>query len=372
MKAAATTLLLCVAGLLALGMVMLYSASMSDPGSHCLVLQMIWGSAGLAGLLVAGSMDYRLLKKFAWAIYGLALVLLPLVFVPHVGKYVKGAWRWISVGPVTFQPSELAKLALIVAVAWYAERNQRKMAEWKKGVVIPCLFIAPILALIFREPDRGTTILMAAVTGIILLIAGVRWKYLAIPAAAGVVGLAFSLLFDPMRIRRIFAWLYLDEHKLDSGWQAYQARLAFGAGGWFGLGLGNSREKLGFLPEPTTDFILPIIGEELGLIATLLVLTAFLVLVLCGAYISFRASDTFGMLLGCGITFLIGLQVCINIGVVTSVIPNKGLPLPFISYGGSNLVLMMTLIGLLISIARRGRVVESAPAAGLEAIPQMA
>jgi len=156
-----------------------------------------------------------------------------------------------------------------------------------------------------------------------------------------------------MRTKRIFAWLYLEDYKTGIGYQAYQARLALGTGGWTGLGLGNSREKLGFLPEHNTDFIFSIIGEELGVVATLLVVVAFVVLVICGIYIAYRASDSFGLLLGAGVTFLIGLQAFINIGVVTSALPNKGLPLPFISRGGSNLFLLLLCVGLLLSVAYR-------------------
>jgi cell division protein FtsW len=372
MKVATTTLLLCVASLLALGIVILYSSSMADKGTHYLLMQVIWAAIGLAGLLTAGSLDYRLLKKFSWVVYAVAVVLLVLVLIPHIGRLVNGARRWFSFGPMRFEPSELGKVALIIAVAWYGDRYQRKMGDWKRGILFPTLFIGVLLGLTFKEPDRGTTILMAAVAGMMLVIAGVQWKFIAIPAFSGIGLLALSLCFDPMRVKRIFAWLYLDEHKMDIGYQAYQARLAFGAGGWWGLGLGNSREKLGFLPEHNTDFILPIVGEELGLVTTLLVVLAFVLIVVCGAYISFRASDTFGMLLGSGITFLIGLQAFINIGVVTSVLPNKGLPLPFISYGGSNLVMMMACIGLLVSVARRGRAVATAPSAALEPMPQMA
>jgi cell division protein FtsW len=193
----------------------------------------------------------------------------------------------------------------------------------------------------------------------VLLVAGVRWKHFVPPILAGAAALAISLWNDPMRMRRIFSWLNLEEHKSGAGYQAYQAMLALGSGGWTGLGLGDSRQKLGFVPEHYTDFILAIIGEELGLIATLLVVVAFVVIVVCGVYIASRAQDTFGLLLGAGISFLVGLQAAINIGVVTSALPNKGLPLPFISYGGSNLVTMLTCIGLLLSIARQVRTADN-------------
>ncbi len=371
MKVATTTLLLCVACLLALSIVMLYSSSMADKGTHYLQKQIIWAVLGTVGLLCGASLDYRMLKKVVWVIFGVTAVLLVLVIVMNLHNKTNGARRWFHVGPVEFQPSELAKLALIMAVAWYGDRYQRQMKTFKKGILFPSMFIGLILGLIFIEPDRGTTILMATVTGTMLIVAGVQWKYITIPSLTGIGLLAISLCFDPMRIRRIFAWLYLDEHKKDIGYQAYQAKLAFVQGGLKGVGLGDSREKLGFLPEHNTDFILPIVGEELGLIATLLVVLGFLLIVICGVYISYRASDTFGFLLGTGITFLIGLQAFINIGVVTSVLPNKGLPLPFISYGGSSLLMMLTCVGLLVSVARRARGIETVPAASLEPSPQM-
>jgi cell division protein FtsW len=207
---------------------------------------------------------------------------------------------------------------------------------------------------------------MGVVSLTMLIVAGVRWTYIVPPAFAALVALAFSLARDPMRARRIFSWLYPEEHKSDVGYQAYQATIALGAGGWTGLGLGNGRQKLGFVPEHHTDFILSIIGEELGLVATLLVVIAFVAIVLAGICIAINARDTFGLLLGSGISFLIGYQAFINIGVVTSALPNKGLALPFISYGGSNLLIMLTSVGILLSIARRSRAPESIPARAAE------
>lgn len=353
MRIAVTVLIICVAALLSLGMVMLYSSSMSQVGARYLVQQVIWCVLGLAGGLIAAWMDYRVLRKLVWPLFGLAVALLVAVFVPHVGHASHGARRWIGLPGFQFQSSEAAKLILIVVVAWYGERFQRQMPTFKKGVVIPGVFIGVILGLIFVEPDRGATILLAAVVGIMLLVAGVRWHYILAPVLIASAALGFSLWRDPMRSARIYSWLHLEQTKLTTGHQAYQAMLAFGAGGWTGRGLGNGRQKLGFVPEDHTDFILPIIGEELGAIATLGVVLAFVVLIGCGLYIAWNARDSFGLLLAVGLTFLIGLQAAINVGVVTSSLPNKGLPLPFISYGGSNLVALLLAIGLLISIARR-------------------
>jgi cell division protein FtsW len=358
MKVAVTVLTFCVAALLALGMVMLYSSSMTQVGARFLIMQLVWCALGLGLCLAAVSFDYRLLKKIAWPLLAFALLLLVLVLVPQIGRKINGARRWFDFGGVRFQPSELGKIALIIFLAWYGEHFQRQMPTFKRGILIPGIIIGLTLGLIFIEPDRGTTILLATVSGGVLLVAGVRWKLFVPPIVLLVAGLAYSISNDPLRMKRIFSWLYLEENREGVGYQAYQAMLALGSGGWTGLGLGNGRQKLGFVPEHHTDFILSIIGEELGLIATLLIVMAFLAIVLCGFYIACRSRDTFGFLLGIGVSLLIGLQAMINIGVVTSALPNKGLPLPFISYGGSNLLAMLTCVGLLLSIARRAHVRE--------------
>src|SRR6266481_3969548 len=360
MKAAVTMLVFCVAALLALGMVMLYSSSMGQAGARFLLMQLVWCAIGLGLCLAATLIDYRWLKKFAWPLFGLAVALLVLVLVPPIGLKVNGARRWLHAGTVRFQASELAKLALIIALAWHGEHFQRQMPTWKRGIMIPAAFIGVILALVFIEPDRGTTILLGSVSAAMLIIAWVRWMYIVPPVALSLAGLGVSLARDPMRARRIFSWLDLEAHKSGVGYQAYQAMIALGAGGWTGLGLGNGRQKMGFVPENHTDFIFSIIGEELGVITTLLVVIGFVGVIVCGIYIALNAKDTFGMLLGSGITFLIGLQAFINIGVVTSALPNKGLPLPFISYGGSNLLMMLVAVGILFSIARQSRAREDA------------
>jgi cell division protein FtsW len=354
MKVAVTTLAFCIAALLALGLVMLYSSSMTQVGAHYLMLQLIWCAFGFVLCVLATALDYQWLKKLAPLMFILALVLLALVFVPHLGRKINGAHRWIKIG-LTVQPSEFAKLALVILLAWYGDRSQRQMQTWKHGVVFSGIPIALVLGLIFVEPDRGTAMLLAAVSGAMLLLAGVRWKHVLIPAFVGVAGLAFSLLLDPMRLKRILGWWNLEQHKEGVGYQAYQAMVALGSGGWTGLGLGNGRQKLGFVPEHHTDFIFSIIGEELGLITTLLVVLAFVIIGICGIYLALNARDTFGFLLAAGVTFLIGLQAAINIGVVTSALPCKGLPLPFISYGGSNLLAMLMGVGLLFNVARNAR-----------------
>lgn len=356
MKVAVTILAFCVTSLLAVGLVMLYSSSMTQVGAQYLMQQLIWCAFGLVLCVTAASVNYQWFRKIVWPLFLLALILLVLVLLPlphGITRKINGAHRWFILPGMRLQPSELGKIALIFALAWYGDRCQRRMHTFKWGIVVPVFLIGAMLGLIFIEPDRGTTILLAAVSGAMLLLAGVQWKFIVPPVVLAAAGLAVSILHDPMRLRRIFSWLDLEEHKNGVGYQAYQAMIALGSGGWTGLGLGNGRQKLGFVPEHHTDFIFSIIGEELGLVATLLIIVAFVVIALCGIYIALRARDTFGMLLAAGITLLISLQAAINIGVVTSALPNKGLPLPFISYGGSNLLAMLTCVGILFSIARQ-------------------
>lgn len=356
MKIATTTLFFCVAALLALGMVMLFSASTGQPQAGYLVMQPIWCGIGLLACLLAASLDYRWLKKspwIPWTLLVVSVVLLVLILVPGIKTKTNGASRWLHLGKrFAMQPSELAKLALIIALAYYGERYQRKMPGFLHGIVVPGLMVGTVLGLVFMEPDVGTALLLGAVSSVMLVVAGIRWRYFLPPLCLVVVALGLFLWNNPMRSGRIYSWLHLEETKLDKGHQAYQAMVALGSGGVGGVGLGDGRQKLGFVPEHHTDFILSVIGEELGLVATLLVLLAYMAIAICGVYIAYNARDSFGMLIASGITFLIGFQAIINIGVVTSALPNKGLSLPFISYGGSNLVVMLAGIGLLLNIAR--------------------
>jgi cell division protein FtsW len=377
MKLATSSLIFCVAVLVGLGLVMLYSSSMNMEevqrsaikaatqtggsvtpkptvavGAQYLLSQLVWLCFGLIGCVVAARVDYRRWKKISPYLLVVSFVLLVLVFAPKIGIGRKGAHRWIGLpGLPHFQPSELAKLSLILFLAAYGERYQRQMASFRQGLVIPGFVIAIVLSVIFIEPDRGCTILLALVSAVILVVAGARLIYLVPPVVALAVGLGISFMHDPMRLRRIMAWIHPEQSKEGAGYQAYQAMIALGSGGWTGLGLGNGRQKLGFVPEHHTDFIFSIIGEELGLIATLGVVLLFIGFVISGIYIARRSSDTFGLLLGTGITFMIGVQAFINMGVVTSLLPNKGMPLPFISYGGSNLLLLLIAVGLLLSIS---------------------
>jgi cell division protein FtsW len=360
MKLAVTILAFCVAALLALGMVMLYSSSSPQKGAYYLNMQLLWCGLGLTACLVMALLDYRRWKRFAWPLLVLAVGLLTLVLIPipHLTDLRHGARRWLSFHQISFQPSELAKLALIMTLAWYGERYQRQMPKFRRGILVPGLFIAAVVGLIFVEPDVGNAMLLGSVSGIMLLIAGIRLRYFIPPMLLATLAVGLFLYHNQMRSQRIYSWLHVEETKKEKGLQAYYSMIAFGSGGITGKGLGDGRQKRGWVPEHHTDFILSIIGEELGLIATLLVVSAFLAIMLCGMFIAARACDPFGFLLGSGLTSLISLQAAINIGVVTSALPNKGMPLPFISYGGSNLLLVLVCAGLLFSIARQARVPE--------------
>jgi len=361
MKVATSLLLFAVLGLVVLGIVMLVSASTGQQEARYLVMQPIWAGVGLVALGAGAWFDYRWVRKFWWVLLVVAIGLLVLVWVPGIGIAKKGAARWVGHGGWRLQPSEFAKIALIISLAWYGERFQRHMGSFFRGLVIPSIGIGSLLFLIFREPDVGTTLLLATLSGLMLLVAGASWRYVAPPLVAAVSALVIFIANDPNRSERVYAWLHPEETRLDRGLQTYQSIAAFGSGGVRGVGLGEGRQKLGFVPEHHTDFIFSVLGEELGLAATLSVLAAFLVVLFCGVYIAWNAADTFGMLIACGITFLIALQALINIGVVTGALPNKGLALPFLSYGGSNLVLMLGCIGLLISVGRHSAQTRTLP-----------
>ena len=361
MKVAVTILSFCVTSLLALGLVMLYSSSMvmvdkhtqSEIGAHMLQMQLLWCGLGVIACMTLASLDYELLKKLALPVFVATLFLAALVFVPHIGMQFNGAHRWIRLPGATFQPSEIVKIALIIMLAWYGDRSQRKMNTFKRGILVPGIIIAVALGLIFIEPDRGTTILLAAVGGTMLMISGVRWLHVVPPVLVAVAALAYSLTHDSMRSGRITAWLHPEAHAGGAALQAEQAKIAIGSGGLTGLGLGDGMQKHGFLPEIQSDFIFANIGEELGLVATLFVVLAFFIIAICGLFVALRARDQFGCLLAVGVTSLISYQAIINIGVVTSLLPNKGLALPFISAGGSSLLAMLMGVGILLSVARQ-------------------
>ncbi|MEC9080761.1 MAG: putative lipid II flippase FtsW [Verrucomicrobiota bacterium] len=352
MKFATTTLVFVVSALLALGLVMLYSATMFHGGSGSWISQLIWCGIGLVMCLSIAMADYRLLKNVSVPALVLALLLLGAVMIPGVGLERNGARRWLQLPGTTFQPSEFAKLAVIIALAHYGDRKGRQMDTIRYGLLIPGTVLSLFLGLIFLEPDWGATALLAAVCGLMLILAGTKLWHMAPPVLVfGAVG-GYLLSQNPVRLNRVTSWLDPEGTKQGVGYQAWQSLIALGSGGTTGLGLGNGRQKLGFVPEHQTDFIFSVIGEELGLVATVAIVIGFILFVVCGTFIAMRARDFFGYLLASGLTLLVGIQAFINIGVVTGTLPNKGLPLPFISRGGTNLIAMLFCVGVLLSVAR--------------------
>ena len=358
-RKSAYILFLAVLGLLVIGIVMLFSTSAYARDSHGDVYffikrQAIWVGIGLVACVFAALMNYHFWQKTWWLWFALALAALALCYIPHIGMRINGSRRWVGYGPITFQPSELAKIATIFFLAaWFAGREKLD-GNVLSGFIIPLAIISVPAALVLGEVDLGTTALIAATAFVVMFIAGTNPLWLGGLAFAALGGLILVATQISERMGRLSAFLHPQNYKDDAGLQQMQALIAWGSGGMDGLGLGNGRQKMLYLPYAHTDFIFPIIGEELGLRFSLLVVFLFVVIIVCGIMIALHARDRFGLLLGCGIISLLALQAAVNIGVTTSLLPNKGLPLPFISYGGSNLAACMFGVGVLVNIYRQG------------------
>ena len=353
-------LIFSMVSLLVIGIVMLFSTAAFAQDSrgdmyYFVKRQMMWLVIGGSALVVAATVDYRVWARWWPWLYGLAVVLLLLCFVPPIGMKINGAWRWINLGFATFQPSELGKVAVLFSLAWWYQRNEEASAQFWRGFVAPLAIAGLIMSLIVIEVDLGATALIGTTALAMMFVAGAGLRWIIPLVLAGAAGLVVAIFHIEERMGRLMAFLDPEKYKLTEGLQQWQAMLAFGAGGVSGLGLGSGRQKMLYLPYAHTDFIFPMIGEELGLRFTLLTVFCFLLILLAGVLIAMNARDRFGMLLGFGITIIITLQAAINIGVTTSLLPNKGMPLPFISYGGSNLAVSMLLIGILLNIHRQGR-----------------
>jgi cell division protein FtsW len=352
MRYAVSILVSCVLALLTLGTVMLCSAPAGFM-HHNFSKQLAFCVLGLLACAWMASLDYSFLRRLAKPLY--LIMVMVLLGVLIVGVTRGGARRWYNLGFMLLQPSEFAKLALIIVLARYLEWHQRQAGRFLQGLFYPLLLATPVLGLILLEPDYGTTLLLGAVVAILLFLGGVPVRRLLVAALAGLVMMGVFIAMDPVRAGRMVGFLKKGDptpELRDLQYHAEQSEIAIGSGGLTGFGLGEGIMKMGSVPENHTDFIYSIIGEELGLAATMPVALAYLLFFCCGLYISYHARDAFGLYLGLGITFLVSLQGVVNIGVVTGVLPNKGLPLPFVSYGGSSLVTMLTCVGLLLSVAR--------------------
>jgi cell division protein FtsW len=359
-KQSAYILVLAVAVLITVGLVMLYSTGAFAPDSHgdqfnFLKKQSFWLGVGFIFSIIFALLDYHRLERCWYFMFPCALGLLALCFIRPIGMRLNGSWRWVHAGPVTFQPSELAKLVAIIFVAWWYTKFEAKSKGFLMGLICPVAVVGLLLIPIVLETDLGTTLLIGATVLLIMFVAGASPKYLGPLVIVGVAGLLAIAWRISERQGRLLAFLHPDQYQEKEGHQQWMGLIAFGSGGAEGLGLGNGRQKMLYLPYAHTDFIFPVIGEELGLRVTLIVVFCYLLIVTSGILISLNAKDRFGMLLGFGCTATLGLQAAINVGVTTSLFPNKGLPLPFISYGGSNLFFCLICIGILINIYRQGK-----------------
>lgn len=352
-------LVLPVAVLVVLGVVMIYSASAfvavrsHKSEYHFLVRQLAWAAAGTGALLLALRIDYRRYRPLAWPAAIAVLALLAAALLPPFARAKAGVNRWLGIGPLTFQPSEMAKLGLTLFLAAVLARRRAELLTgglrtiWRELAVV-----ATGLVLVLIEPDLGTTLTLGVTLGALLFVGGLPLRNLALISAAALPALAWSLLRNPYQLSRLRTVIDPWQDAQGKGYQAVQSFLALGRGGVSGTGPAGSRQKLFFLPEPHTDFILAVIGEELGFLGMALVLALFGLILWRGMRAAQRAPDLFGTYLAFGLTFCLFLQAVINVGVVAGLLPTKGLTLPFLSYGGTSLVASLAAVGVLLNVSQ--------------------
>lgn len=356
MRRISTALVMCVLLLLTLGVVMLASTSsvrgmaVADDPQLFLKKQMAWLVIGACLAMFLAKLDYHYLIKLAVPIMAIAAVLMVAVLIPGIGSKIGGSRRWLRIAGMSFQPSETGKFAVTVGLAWWMSRVGRRADSLKEGLLIPMCGVGLICGLAILEPDFGTTVLIGSSGVAMMFVAGTRLSHLAVTCSTGLVGFVCLVLQDEVRLGRVMAFMWPERYPA-TAYHLMQSKNAFISGGLFGVGLGNSIQKHLYLPEAHTDFILAIIGEELGFITTIGVVLLFFCIMLAGMWISHKSLDREGKLLAFGMTFLLTMQAVINIGVVTGCMPTKGLPLPFISYGGSSMLFSMACVGVLLNVA---------------------
>ncbi len=346
-----------VLGLLAFGIVMVYSsgavfaAKKYGDAGYFLKRELVYAVLGLGAMSLATRIDYGVYRRFAYPLLFASILLLAAVL--KIGSRAGGAIRWFRLGPLSFQPGELAKLALCIYLAALLARKAEKVRVFSIGFLPPLLMTGVMMGLLLKQPDLGTAAIFGAVALGLLFVAGTRTSYLILAVLVALPAGWKFIVSTPFRMRRMLAFLDPWAFRRDVGYQITESLISVGSGGLSGMGLGDGRQKLFFLPEAHTDFILSIIGEELGLIGVLCVVAGFALLVWRGLRAAIRARDVFGAFLAFGITAMFGLQALVNIGVVMGSLPTKGLPLPFISYGGTSLVMSLFSAGVLANISAR-------------------
>lgn len=354
----ALLLIAVVAVLNVIGVVMVLSASsvvsLASYGSawHVFSRQILWTATGAVAFAVAYRVDYRRWQQWSVPLVVVAAALCAVVLLPNVGIMVGGSRRWLGLGWMRFQPSEIAKLAMLVFAADLLTRGHDRIADWRVVLRPVLMVLATLGALVYLEPDLDSTVVLALIAVAVLVAGGVRLHHLGVLVAAGLALAAVMAIAEPYRRQRVLTFLDPTADASNAGYQIVQSLIALGSGGVTGVGLGAGSAKWHFLPNAHTDFVFSIIGEELGLVGCLLVLSLFVGFAVLGTAIALRASDRFGMLLAAGVTVWVTAQAAINIGGVTGLLPVSGIPLPFLSFGGSSLVVTMVAAGLVANVGR--------------------
>ena len=344
-----------VLGLLGFGVVMVYSASAVyaaqkfGAADYFLRRELLWCAMGLTALAISANLDYAVYRRYVYPLLALTFTLLVAVLV--VGARINGARRWFHLGGVSFQPAELAKVAVVLYLAFSLAKKADKVKTFTVGFLPHMAVAGTVMLLLLKQPDLGTAVILGLTTLLLLFVAGARVSYILIAFLAAAPVVYQVIVGTPWRLKRMLAYIDPWPFRYDVGYQITESLIAVGSGGLFGLGLGDGRQKLFFLPEAHTDYILAIVGEELGLAGLLCVAATFVLLVWRGVRAALRARDAFGCYLAFGITALFGLQATVNLGVVLGSLPTKGLPLPFVSFGGSTLVVDLFAAGMLLNIS---------------------
>jgi len=352
------TIILVLAGLL-----MSFSASIVDAAQDgdafgVFRRQLLWLALGLPAFAVAANLDHRLWRRLAWPLIAFSALTLALVLVPGIGVERYGSQRWIGLGPLVFQPSEIAKLSLLLWVADVLERKRPAagIVQTTEHLLVPALPAFGLLALlVMLQPDLGTTIILGLVVGAVLWVEGLPGRIFLVTMSTGALAALVLALVSPYRFDRLRGWWRPEDDPLGAGFQLLQSRFALGSGGLWGIGLGESRGKWNFIPNPETDFVFAIIGEELGLVGAVTVLVLFLVILYIGLHVAYVAPEGFGRTVAFGVTTWVVGQALINVGTVTGLLPITGVTLPLVSAGGTSLVTTLVSLGILVSVARAPR-----------------
>lgn len=342
--------------LVGIGVVMVYSASsaiaLKNYGTdyYFLKKQALFTLLGVVGLVIFRRFPFQWYRPLAYPLLAVSIICLIAVWIPGLGITAGGARRWLNLGSLTFQPVELVRVALIIYLAYSLAKKQDRLHEFSIGFIPHVAVLGIFTVLILKQPDFGSVVILGAITWLMLYVGGVRLIHLLSPLLAFIPVAYLLMISEPYRVRRLMSFLNPWQYQSDEGYQVIHSLLAFGSGGIFGAGIGKGYQKLFYLPEPHTDFIFSVIGEELGMLGVLTILILYSVILWRGIIIARNCDDPFGQLVASGITIAIGLQVVVNMGVSLGLLPTKGLTLPFLSYGGTSLLINMATIGILMNI----------------------